>query len=79
MNENTAPAVVGPDWYHAECDDPDRSGFYLEKSDAQTQVNDHGGYVTELFATTLPNGADQATILAVCAATKQELLNKEKP
>lgn len=30
-------------------------------------------------ATTLPNGADQATILAVCAATKQELLNKEKP
>ena len=30
-------------------------------------------------ATTLPNGADQASILAVCAATKQELLNKEKP
>lgn len=30
-------------------------------------------------ATTLPNGADQATILTVCAATKQELLNKEKP
>lgn len=50
-----APAVVEPVWHHAECNDPDRSGFYLAKSDAQTQVNDHGGYVTELFAGPLPH------------------------
>ena len=40
-----------PAWYHAECDDPDRSGFFKEASDAATQVNDHGGHVTPLYTT----------------------------
>ena len=38
-----------PDWYHAECDNPDYSGFFKSKADAETQVNEHGGYVTEFY------------------------------
>lgn len=38
------------DWFHAECDDPDYSGFYQSEADAITQVNEHGGYVTSLYA-----------------------------
>lgn len=38
-----------PDWYHVECDNPDYSGFFKSKADAETQVNEHGGYVTEFY------------------------------
>ena len=37
-----------PVWFHAECDDPDYSGFHLERGDAEAAVSDHGGVVTEL-------------------------------
>jgi hypothetical protein len=44
-----AAGLREPDWFHAECNDPDRSGFFRSESDAQTQVNDHGGSVTGLY------------------------------
>ena len=40
-----------PAWYHAECNDPDHSGFFKEAIDAVTQVNEHGGFVTKLYTT----------------------------
>jgi len=48
----------GPDWYHAECDDPDYSGFHLELGDALTQISEHGGYITELFTHAAPPSAE---------------------
>ncbi len=37
------------DWYHAECLDPDHSGFFESQADAETCVGDHGGKVTALW------------------------------
>ena len=42
-------AVQEPDWYHAECMDPDRSGFFVDKADAEARVSDQGGTVTALY------------------------------
>ncbi|MBA5617478.1 hypothetical protein [Pseudomonas aeruginosa] len=38
-----------PFYYFADCDDPDYSHLFNTRSDALTQVADHGGRVVELF------------------------------
>lgn len=40
---------VAPWFYFVECDDPDYSGLFNHKSEAQTQANDHGGKVIPLW------------------------------
>ncbi|MPQ71458.1 hypothetical protein [Pseudomonas sp. MWU12-2323] len=40
---------VAPYFYYAECNDPDYSGLYNHKEEAQTQVADHGGAITGLW------------------------------
>lgn len=55
LQEDAASAVMAgqepvAEWWHAECVDPDRSGFYRTKAEALTQVSEHGGTVTALYA-----------------------------
>jgi len=38
-----------PAWWHAECADPDYSGFHQSEGDAFTEVSDHGGYYYALY------------------------------
>ncbi|MBT2300414.1 hypothetical protein J7E70_08040 [Variovorax paradoxus] len=53
-----APAQTEAAWFHAECDDPDYSGFFQCQADALTQVNDHGGEVTALYEGPMPEMID---------------------
>ena len=48
------PSTDEPVWFHAECDDPDHSGFFQSQGDAETQVNDYGGDVTALYDGPVP-------------------------
>lgn len=43
--EPQSPAAE-PDYWHAECDDPDYSAFFPDKADAMARASDHGGTVT---------------------------------
>lgn len=51
---------VEPWFYLAECDDPDYSGLFNHESEAQTQVNDHGGHVVKLW--NVPPCSDPAEV-----------------
>lgn len=47
VNDFEQQAQAGePDYWHAECDDPDYSAFFPDKADAMARVSDHGGTVT---------------------------------
>ena len=70
-------AVQEPDWYHAECMDPDRSGFFVDKADAEARVSDQGGTVTALYTAApqpaqVPDAKD-----AEIAALKEKLAAKD--
>jgi len=43
-------AEPAPDFWFAECDDPDRSGVFPELAEARARVSDHGGSITPLYA-----------------------------
>lgn len=58
----TPQSTVEPWYYHAECADPDYSCLCNNMADAQTAVNEHGGFVQSLWNT--PPDLHTAPLLA---------------
>lgn len=76
----TPQSTVEPWYYHAECADPDYSCLCNNMADAQTAVNDHGGFVQSLWNT--PPDQYTAPLLAQIAELQlqvQRLSGGDRP
>lgn len=65
---------VDPEWYLAECDDPNYSSFHQFRKDAEPLIRDHGGYITELFTRPFPSDTELlAGKLALMTAERDKM------